>query len=167
MATTDSVEQLVIDAIVAKLATITTANGYTRDIGPDRVLDYDAAPTQVPTPCLLLRVEETKTEADSFPRYQETLKLTVVFVDTLKGNTPGKEARGFKAEVLRALGDKLSVNTPITPPPNGTGGTRSIQVPIHRVASILNGGGLITNRVYGQVDLEVPFAVSRSDPALH
>lgn len=98
-----TIRELAISAIKTQLATITIANGYSRDIGPKRVYGIKEAPSQVVPPAVFLMQGEEEVTNNIGERYTCELEISVGFVDNNRTTDPDKDATTFMGEIQKCL----------------------------------------------------------------
>jgi hypothetical protein len=163
---TPDIGQLVLDALLARCATITQANGFTADIG--RAV-FDAFkytdPLEAPPPCILYRIaaEPVDNEKQSFIRKRRTLNVAFGWIVKFGGDRPQALGRSINADLHNVLSQDLVVAVSLA-----GGGSASIPVdPINETARIVFPSGPAPGLVYGQIDLAFDFWTRSEDSRRH
>ncbi|MBY0274747.1 hypothetical protein K2Z84_05375 [Candidatus Binatia bacterium] len=153
---TADIGQVILDALLARVATVTQANGFTADIG--RAV-FDAMtyedPLVAPPPCTLYRItrEQPDNEKQSFIRVKRTIDIAFGWIVKHAGPDPQAVGRSINADLHQVLIADLSVSAPLE-----GGGIASIPVdPITEIARTVFPNGPVKGLVYGQIDLSFPF----------
>lgn len=157
-----SIRQQIVDEVYRRLRQITEANGYTREVGAEGVLNAKVPPQgSLPTPAILVLQEPddppNETASDSYIR---TMDLAVGFVDSEHGDDPDAEANEFLADIQRAMAGTLHLTVDRI-----VGGTQVLKIPFLEFGAVLNQGAHLANRIYGQVSYRLTYRTSRDDPS--
>lgn len=155
-----TVRQTIIDTIRTQLTAITLANGYSRDVGEERVFGIKDAPTGIPMPAILIMQGNETTPHQDSDRYHCFLELAVGFVDNWAGTSPDHEALSFMADIQKAIQIESSIT--VLYYPSGNPGLHMIQV-IEQGNSI-NVTDAIPGIIMGQVTYEVRYDRNVYDP---
>lgn len=154
------IRQQVLDTISAKLALITRANGYTRNVGPSRVYEAKKAPQQLPTPAVLILQADELVDNSIGDRYVCTLPISVGFVDAYSGPDPDKEAVEFLADIQRAMGAEFALTVDMY-----SGGTGTLTVQMLEDGNAVNSAEALPGRIYGDVEYRVVYNRHILDPS--
>lgn len=158
---TSSIRQAVIDNLVAKLKAVKKPT-YNFEVGDTRVYDYLALPETVPTPAVFLWEGTEDVDNAVGDRNVRTLEIVVGFVDSYNGLEPTKRARDFLSDIQKAIGSQFVLNVPLQ-----SGGTGNTTVLVRERSNVLNGGGPLQGRIYGQVVYGVDYRTYYLDPSKH
>lgn len=104
-----SVRQGAVDSIISKLSNITTANGYSFDVGSDRVYRQADNPEMMPTPAIIVVQGPESIQNEYSDLYECSLELIVGFVDNYNGTDPEGQANLFIADIQKAMGVQFEI----------------------------------------------------------
>lgn len=155
-----TIRERCIDYIKAQLATITIANGYSRDIGTKRVYGIKSTPTEVIPPAVIIMQGEEITENDIGERYSCELEIAIGFVDNNKTKDPDKDATTFMGEVQKVLPIEFEITHGTYPP----GPTVTQRVSFKEIGNSINISDGTTGIVMGQVTYILRYRRNIFDP---
>jgi TRAP-type mannitol/chloroaromatic compound transport system permease large subunit len=72
-----SIRQEIINAVTAKLQSITYANSYNREIGSGRVYNANKLPQQIPTPAIIFLQGQENADNSVGDRYECSIALSI------------------------------------------------------------------------------------------
>lgn len=154
-----SIQDAVVDAVKAKLAAMTRANGYSDDFGL-RIYDYYESPTTAAPPCLMLVQDQEELEPGDFGSYRRTLPLVVVGLAAYAGTFPTQRARAIIAEIELAMGLDFSIDVPREP----DGATVAHVVRMVATENVPLGRDLADGRAYCEVRFELTYSTNIRNP---
>jgi hypothetical protein len=157
-----SIRQEIINAVTAKLQSITYANSYNREIGSGRVYNANKLPQQIPTPAIIFLQGQENADNSVGDRYECSIALSIAFIDAYSGSDPDTEANEFLADIQKAMsGAELTITTTNY----STGAAVTTFAQILERGSTLNAGDPVRGRIYGEVHYNVQYQRSIFDPS--
>lgn len=131
---TNSVRQLAIDVIRQRLGEITTDNGYSKDVGPERVFVFKDSPNSMPTPCVIIMQGDEEIEKEYSRLYECYLEVFIGFAESYSGEDPDEEAVKFISDIQKAMGIEFEV----TASSYGTAEPTLTTVQLKEIGSMIN-----------------------------
>lgn len=175
MATPKPIRQLVIRKAIGLLQGVTHKALFNFDVGARNVnlKDLIAPNCEVPAICVIQRVESVKPISVQ-RHYERKLSFTVGFVYDLKtaldsfgvnvDEDPDQASGLFIADIQRALGSQHVLDDFVANLETPTEFNQHPEVIFREVGNAINVHEPITGRIYGQVDYEVIYYTSSTDP---
>lgn len=156
------VRTVVVNKFQSLLSEITTKNGYTFNVGPNRVFMRDIIGPNVEIPALFLVQRTESASMLSVQRHvRRILSVQVGFLAAYNGPNPDEYAVQFMADIQRAVGYTHMIDVQTVEDPNVT-----VQLPIaiEEMGSGINIAEPLQGRVFGQVDYSIKYHTSHLDP---
>ena len=163
-----SIRDQIVDRIVEKLATVTLANGYSFDVGSDRVHRARAVVSQLPTPCIVVAQGPEHVTNKVGDRDQRRLVLDVIFATRDAGGDPDGQACTFMRDVQTALGGcRAATDDSLLTIDLIGGGTSTYQFILTEVQNEVNYGDVVPDLVYGAITFVAEYKSHLLDPSKH
>lgn len=155
-----TIREKAIEAIRTQLATITIANGYSRDIGRSRVYGIKETPSSVIPPAVLIMQGEEEVNNDIGERYSCELEIAIGFVDNSKTKDPDKDATTFLGEIQKCLQIEFTITHGVYP----SGDDAPQNITLKEVANSINISTGVSGLVMGQVTYIMYYRRNIYDP---
>ncbi len=155
-----SVRRTAIEYIRARLASISTATGYTRDVGDMRVIEVSAFPTEVPPGSIILVDGDEIVDNRIGERFECSLEVLVGFVDTVRTSNPKAEANVFLAEIQKVMEIEFTIQCPIYP----LGSVQPGTIVCKEIGNSLNISSAIPGSYIGQIVYDMKYRRNIHDP---
>jgi hypothetical protein len=149
-----------MDTIRTRLEGITIANGFSRNIGAQRVHEIQSMPTEVPPPGIILVQGDEMVDNRVGDRYACTLELMVGFVDKIKTKEPNEEANIFLAEIQKVMAIEISFSCPVYPLGSVQPGTAQAK----EIGNSMNISTAVPGMYLGQIVYDVMYRRNVHDP---
>lgn len=157
------IRQEIVNAVTARLQSITYANSYNREVGKGRVYNANKLPQQIPTPAIIFLQGQENADNSVGDRYACSISLSIAFIDAYSGDDPDVEANEFLADIQKAMaGAEISFST--VNYSSGVAVTTLAQI-LER-GSALNAGDPVRGKIYGEVHYNVQYQRSIFDPSM-
>lgn len=159
----DPVRDTAVAKLVSYLAQITTKNGYTYDVGPERIYMRDAiGPNcEIPTLHVVQRIEREKMR--STQRHVDCyLTVNVGFcAGADESGQPDRIASLFIADIKRAVPYTADIGVYVLEVPDTM---VQDQVSFTRQGSAVNVAAPIPGRIFGQTDFVIKYSHALNNP---
>lgn len=155
-----TIREKAIQAIRDQLATITIANGYSRDIGPKRVYGVKETPSEVVPPAVLIMQGEEEVDNNIGERYSCELEIAVGFVDNSRTKDPDKDATTFLGEIQKCLQIEFTIVHGVYP----SGEDAPQNIVLKEVANSINVSTGVSGIIMGQVTYIMCYRRNIYDP---
>lgn len=155
-----TIREKAIQYIRDQLATITIANGYSRDIGPKRVYGIKETPSEVVPPAVLIMQGDEEVTNNIGERYTCELEIAVGFVDNNRTKDPDKDATTFLGEVQKCLPIEFTITHGVYP----SGADAPQTIVLKEVANSINISSGNSGIVMGQVTYIMCYRRNIFDP---
>jgi hypothetical protein len=156
----NSVRKLAVDVIRTRLGNITTDNGYSKDVGPERVFAFKDSPNSMPTPCVIIMQGDEEIEKEYSRLYECYLELYIGFAETFSGEDPDEEAVKFMSDIQKAMGIEFEVTAKGYNSEEDT----STTVQLKEIGSMINVSESIPGLLLGQVIYVLRYRRRIEDP---
>jgi hypothetical protein len=155
------VRTVVVTKLQSLLSQITTKNGYTFNVGPNRVFLRDIIGPNVEIPALFLVQRTESASMMSVQRHvRRTLAVQVGFLAAYNGPYPDEYAVQFMSDIQRAVGYEHMIDVQTIEDP-----TVTVQLPIaiEETGTAVNIAEPMQGRIFGQVDYSIRYHTSHLD----
>lgn len=156
----NSVRKLAVDVIRERLGDITIDNGYSKDVGPERVFAFKDSPNSMPTPCVMIMQGDEEIEKEYSRMYECYLEIYVGFAETFSGEDPDEEAVKFISDIQKAMGIEFEV----TAKDYSSGNPTSTTIQLKEVGSMVNVSESLPGLLIGQVIYVLRYRRRIEDP---
>lgn len=162
-----SIRQLAIDVINTRLATITQANGYSRDILPDQIYSLRESLGGLPTPALLVLQNDEEVVKQYSDLYECILEFDIGFVDSGAYLDPSDEANKFLADIQKAVGIEYVIQAPRANLNDDDGNPviSNVTVQLRELGSAITVTDSIPTFLMGRVTYKMTYRRNQSDPS--
>jgi hypothetical protein len=155
-----TIRETAINYIKTQLATITIANGYSRDLGTKRIYGVKETPSQVVPPAIIIMQGEEEVMNNIGERFSCELEIAIGFVDRDRTTNPDQDATTFMGEIQKVLPIEFDITMPIYPSGDSVPGT----IVLMEVGNTINITAAVPGIIMGQVTYIMKYRRNIYDP---